>query len=419
MRKGLFKKVRILFVTPYIPSRIRVRPFNLIKQLSTVHEISLVSLLVEDYERAIVKSIEEYCVSVDLVPLPKWQSYANCLLALPTLTPLRVAYYRSPAFVRRIKEVIHRQKIEVVHGELIKVVPALKGVLADENIPVLYDSVDCISSFLQQELDTARIPLKKAFVYSELLKMRRYEQRELVDFDQLIITSAFDQEQLGRLTGQPQNIQVVSNCVDSDYFAPWTGPRTADSLVFCAKLDYFPNAQAILHFCEKTLPLIWKQRPQVRLTIVGSNPPPAVRALATDERITVTGYVPDTRPYLGTASVALAPLLVAAGTQFKILEALAMSTPTVTAPRCCHALGAQDGVHLLVAEGPQSYADAIVRLLDDPQLAQRLGKAGRLFVTEHYSWASAASILDRLYNSIAAARRGMSLHQRTRMEIAK
>src|SRR5947209_1182895 len=124
--------VRILFVTPYVPSRIRVRPFNLIKKLSTTHEISLVSLLVEEYEREMVKDVEQYCVSVDLVPLSKWQAYTNCLLALPTLTPLRVAYYRSPLLVHRIKEVIHRQNIDVVHGELIKVVPTLRDMLAQD-----------------------------------------------------------------------------------------------------------------------------------------------------------------------------------------------------------------------------------------------------------------------------------------------
>ncbi len=395
--------MRILFITPYVPSLIRVRPFNLIKSLSVMHEISLVSLLVEGYEQAMVKEIEQYCVSVDLVPLPTWQAYANCLQALPTLMPLRVAYYRSPSFVRRIKEVIHRQNIDVVHGELIKVVPALKAALADENIPILYDSVDCISWFLQQEFETMRNPLKKAFIYSELEKMRRYEQRTLVDFDQLVITTSSDRDKLATLTGQAQNIEVVSNGVDIDYFTPWNGPRLADSLVFCAKLDYFPNAQAILHFCEQTLPLIWKHCPQVRLTIVGNNPPQAVRALTVDERITVTGYVPDTRPYLGTASVVIAPLLVVAGMQNKVLEALAMGMPTITTPRCSRTLGAEGGAHLLEAEEPQAFAKAVVKLLDNPQLAQQLGKAGRQFVAEHYSWASAANTLNRLYHSTVNA----------------
>jgi sugar transferase (PEP-CTERM/EpsH1 system associated) len=394
--------VRILFVIPHVPSLIRPRSFNLIKSLSRMHDISLVALLVDDYEQAMVQKIEQYCVSVDLVPLPRWQAYANCLLALPTLTPLRIAYYRSPAFVQRIKEVMHRQRIDIIHGELVKVAPALKVVLAEEHIPVLFDSVDCTSWFLQQQMRTTANTFKKAFVYSELQKMRRYERLELAGFDQLIITSASDRDRLATLTGQKPNIQIVSNCVDTDYFSPWAAPRAANALVFCAKLDYLPNTQAILHFCKNILPLIWCRYPDVRLTIVGNNPPQSVRALENDKRIAVTGYVPDTRPYLGTATVALAPLLVASGTQNKVLEALSMSTPMVTTPYCSCALGTQDNVHLLVAEEPQAYADAIVKLLNDPQLAQRLGQAGRQFVVENYSWSGAVHTLNELYNSIVA-----------------
>lgn len=395
--------MRILFVTPYVPSRIRVRPFNLIKLLSKTHEIALISLVVDDYERELVRDIEQYCVSVDLVELPKWQAYARCLLALPTAMPLRVAYYHSPAFARRIEEVISSQKIDAVHGELIKVVPTLKSALEDENMPVLYDSVDCISWYLRQMLDTARNPLKKAFIYGELLKMRRFEQTALADFDQLIISSAFDRDRLGELIGSPRAIEVVSNGVDTDFFTARSYARTADSLVFCAKLDYFPNAQAILYFCENILPLVWQKCPRARLTIVGSNPPKAVSALTADGRITVTGYVPDIRPYLGAASVALAPLLVAAGTQFKVLEALSMGAPMVTTPRCARALGAEDGVHLLVADEPQTFADAVVRLLNDAEYAGQLGRAGRQFVIERYSWTRAVENLSRLYDAITLA----------------
>ncbi len=394
--------MRILYVTPYVPSRIRVRPFNLIKQLANAHDIALVSLVADDYERELVKDIEPYCASVDLVELPKWGAYARCLLALPTAMPLRVAYYRSPGFAQRIKEVISRQKIDVAHGELIKVVPSLKAALSGEQIPMLFDSVDCISWYLRQTLDTARNPLTKAFIYTELLKMRRYEQRALGDFERLVISSAHDRQRLGELIGEPHKIEVVSNSVDTDYFAASSETRTPGTLVFCAKLDYFPNAQAILHFCENILPLIWQQRPRVRLSIVGNNPPPTVRALEIDGRITVTGYVPDIRPYLAKAAVALAPLLVAAGTQFKVLEALSMGAPMVTIPRCAAALGAEDGVHLLAAEAgeAQAFADAVIYLLDNPAYAAQLGRAGRQFVTERYSWASSTEILNRLYETI-------------------
>lgn len=396
--------MRILFVTPYVPSRIRVRPFNLIKSLSSVHEVSLVSLLCDEYEREMVRDVAKYCASVDLLPLPKSQAYKNCLLALPTLTPLRVAYYKLPAFVERIKQVIHERHIEVVHGELIKVVPTLRTVLAQANIPLLYDSVDCISWYLQQQYNSARSPLKKAFVYSELKKMRRYERQSLAAFDQVVITSGHDRDYLIGLGEQPSHIKVVANGVDIEYFLPPVSPRENDLLVFCAKLDYYPNSQAIVHFCREILPLIWESRPQVRLAIVGNNPPQSVRELSADERIEVTGYVPDIRPYLGKASVALAPLQVAAGMQNKVLEALAMGSPVVATPGSCRSLQVKHETHLLIAEGARSYADAVLRLLENLRLAQDLGNAGRYYVEQYHSWIAAANTLSNLYSLIATAR---------------
>ncbi|HZO75485.1 MAG TPA: glycosyltransferase [Ktedonobacteraceae bacterium] len=389
--------MRVLFVTPYVPSRIRVRPFHFIQSLAPSHEISLVSLVCDRYEEELAGQVAQYCASIELVRLPKWQAYANCLRALPSSLPLRVAYYQSPALIERVLWVIRKRKIEVVHGELIKVMPALHTVLARERVPVLYDSVDCISSYLEQQWRSSGNPLHKAFVYTELRKMRRYEQRSLRVLDQVVITSPYDRERLIALGEDGEHIQVVPNGVDTTYFAPLPVSQERDSLVFCAKMDYYPNAQAMLNFCREVLPLIWKARPGVRLTIVGNRPPQAVRELRADPRIAVTGFVPDIRPYLSRASVALAPLLVAAGIQNKVLEALAMGTPVVATPGSCRSLQVQHQRHLLIAEGAQAYANAILRLLEDPALARQLAAEGRQYVEQHYSWQAATTLLGELY----------------------
>ena len=373
-----------------------MRPFSLIKSLSSMHEISLVSLLCDPYEQELGKDVVRYCASIDYVPHPKWQAYANCVRAFPTPMPLRVAYYRSPAFTRRILQVIHERHIDVIHGELIKVVPALRAVLSREQIPILYDSVDAISSYLFQQWSSTTNLLQKGFVYTELKKMCRYEVQSLTAFDQVIITSSYDRDYLAQLGGL-QHIQVIPNGIDTEYFIPPKVPRESDSLVFCSKLDYYPNSQAILNFCDKVLPLIWQQRPQVRLTIVGNNPPEAVLRLSVDERITVTGYVPDIRPYLGNASVVLAPLLMAAGIQNKVLEALAMGAPTVATPLACRSLDTEHGKHLLIAEEAEAYAGAVLRLLEDAQLAGSLSQAGRQFVERYHSWPEIARQLTILY----------------------
>ena len=392
--------MRVLYVTPYVPSRIRVRPYQLIKALSHTHEISLVSLLCDDYEREMVEAIAHNCVSVDFISLPKWQAYANCLKALPTLTPLRVAYYQSSSFVQQLRQVIHKHKIEVIHGELIKVAPMLRMIQQQEHIPIIYDAVDCISFYLKQQWASAGNRFKRAFIYSELKKMEHFEPHLLSAFEHVVITSVYDKQLLQALSEQLEHIHVVPNGVDTEYFTPRSQARIADSLIFCAKLDYYPNAQAILLFCQQILPLVWQQRPQVRLTIVGNNPPPAVRALSVDKRIVVTGYVPDIRPYLASAAVALSPLVVAAGMQNKVLEALAMGTPMVATPGSCRSLQTAHEKHLLVAEGPQAFAHAIVRLLENPQLAEELGTAGRQYVVEKHSWWQAARTLSTLYQSV-------------------
>ena len=394
--------MRILFVTPYVPSPIRVRPFNLIKSLSALHDISLVPLVCDEYEREMLQDIANYCISVDPVYLPKWLAYANCLQALPTMTPLRVAYYKSSEFARRIVQVMNEWAIDVVHAELIKSVPALQAVLAQENIPVLFDAVDCISAYLEQQCKLARSPLEKAFIYTELKKMRRYEPRVLSALNRVVITSAYDRDYLIALGEQPDHIQVVKNGVDTEYFTPPTSLREKDSLVFCAKLDYYPNSQAIVDFCQNVLPLIWKRRPQVRLTIVGNGPPASVHALSVDNRISVIGYVPDTRPYLGGASVALAPLKVAVGIQNKVLEALAMGTPLVATPASCRALQVSHGKHLLMVEEKQAFAEAVLKLLEDPFLAQNLGIAGRQYMKEHHGWMDAANTLSDLYHELVS-----------------
>lgn len=395
--------MRILYLTPYVPSRIRVRPFNLIKALSASHEISLVSLMCDEYERGLVHEVAEYCASVDLVPLPRYRSYMNCLFGLPKPLPLRVAYYKSSALEQCVRRVISERAIDVVHGELIKIAPLLLKIVREEKVATLFDSVDCISWYLQQQWNTLRNPLRKAFVYSEMKKMRRFERSALASFDLTVITSAHDRDCLASLGVESQNIAIMPNGVDTEYFTPPVSPRQEDTLVFCAKLDYYPNSHAIMHFCREILPRIWKRRPGVRLRLVGNNPPEVVRNLASDERISVTGYVPDIRPYLGGASVALAPLHVAAGMQNKVLEALATGTPMVATPGSCRSLLVKDGVHLLVAEEDQAFADAVLRLLEDRQLAQELGWAGRQFVVQNYSWIEAAKNLSYLYREITAA----------------
>jgi hypothetical protein len=161
-------------------------------------------------------------------------------------------------------------------------------------------------------------------------------------------------------------------------------------------MDYYPNQESMFDFCQRTLPRLQSRRPSLKLLIVGADPTPAVLRLADLPGVTVTGSVPDVRPYLRRSALMIAPLNIARGTQNKILEAMAMGVPVVTSRIAAAGVDATDGQHFLAASTPEEYVDAIMRVIDDPQLRQRLSIAGRERMLTHHDWARSMSRLDKI-----------------------
>jgi sugar transferase (PEP-CTERM/EpsH1 system associated) len=189
------------------------------------------------------------------------------------------------------------------------------------------------------------------------------------------------------------------NGVDTEYFRPTDDPYDRDAMVFMGRMDYFPNQQCIIDFCRTTLPLIRQRRPTATLAIVGAEPSPAVRALGRQPGIAVTGSVPDVRPHVRRAAVAVAPLRIARGTQNKILEAMAMGVPTVASVTAAKGVDAEPGRHLLTASSPAEYAGAIVALMQDPEARQAYAGAGRARMLSHHQWSRSMAVLEDLLAS--------------------
>jgi glycosyltransferase involved in cell wall biosynthesis len=147
-------------------------------------------------------------------------------------------------------------------------------------------------------------------------------------------------------------------------------------------------------FCAEVLPRLRAQRPSLKLQIVGADPSPAVRRLGQLPGVTVTGSVPDVRPYATRATLTVAPLRIARGTQNKILEAMAMGVPVVTTTVAAGGVDAVPGEHLLTADTPQQACAAILNVLDDPAERARLARAGRERVLSHHAWPSSMRRLD-------------------------
>jgi glycosyltransferase involved in cell wall biosynthesis len=191
--------------------------------------------------------------------------------------------------------------------------------------------------------------------------------------------------------------------VDLEAFRPNDAPTDPQSLVFVGTMNYRPNADAVIYLASQILPEIWKTRPQVTLTVVGQTPPEEVQRLA-GPRITITGWVDDVRPYIDRAAVVVTPVRIGSGTRLKVLEALAMGKALVSTPLGCEGIAVEDGEHVLLADNPVELAQRVVRLLDDPALAIRLGMQGRALVERSYGWRAVVDDLDALHSQLLETR---------------
>jgi glycosyltransferase involved in cell wall biosynthesis len=162
----------------------------------------------------------------------------------------------------------------------------------------------------------------------------------------------------------------------------------------------------VLHLVEDIMPYVWAECPEAKVCIVGQNPPGEIKRLGIHHapRVVVTGTVPDVRPYRHRAAAAAVSLTYGAGSQFKVMEAMACATPVVATPQAVSALDVEPDEQVLVADGAAAFANAILRLLHDRALAERLGKAGRRYVEAHHDWNVIAAQLELIYEEVLATR---------------
>jgi sugar transferase (PEP-CTERM/EpsH1 system associated) len=393
--------MRILFLAPYPPSLIRVRPFNWIKHLAAQgHEITLLALVGSAQEAADLNAVARYCHRAEGIPFPRWRPVWNLLLALPQPSlPLQAAYTSSPAMMRRVRQTLRRNAFDIVHIEHLRSTTFARAI---NGVPTVWDSVDCISLLFERTLRGGPTLGSRLMARADLARTRRYESRQVGQYAVTLVTSPEDRAALQNLAQQrghhtANDIVVLPNGVDLAYFAPQELPRQPDRVIFTGKMSYHANVAAAVHLGQEIMPRIWQVRPDVRLQIVGKDPVPAVRALADDKRIMVTGYVPDMRPFLASAAVATTPIRYGVGIQNKVLEAMAMRTPVVTAPQARTALLAREEEHFLIGESADDFAIQVIRLLNDRELAAQIGAAGRQYVEEHHDWNHLAARLEQVY----------------------
>ena len=236
---------------------------------------------------------------------------------------------------------------------------------------------------------------------------RWIERSTLPAFDAVTTVAQADGDQMQRLAPDAR-IHVIPTGVDGTFFDCRSNGKVATeppTLTFVGAMSYPPNIAAVLTFVHEVLPRVRQRYPEVRFTVVGRDPDERIRALGSTPGVEVTGFVQDVRPYLAEAAVVVLPMVSGSGIKNKAMEAFAMGRPVVATSLGVAGVEAEPGRDLLVADEPAAFADAVVRLIADPQVAARLGAAGRRLVEERYTWDECARRYDEVYRQLASASR--------------
>lgn len=407
--------MKILFIVPNPPSLVRVRPYNLIRYLAARgHEITLATLWSSADEWQDIERLQADGFRVLAAPLGKKQILWNLLEAAFTGKPLQASYCASAELRDLLTQNLNGSKpgrhkpFDVIHVEHLRGAQYglfVQQLAARSAIPVVWDSVDCISHLFEQAATRSRSQVGRIMARLELGRTQRYEGWLTHRFDQVLVTSAVDKKALDRLSsgnGQESRetppVTVLPNGVDLDYFTPQVNGRDRGTILLSGKMSYHANLTAAFYLIEEIMPAIWQRLPHARAVIAGKDPPPALqKAAETAPNVHITGTVPDLRPYLQNATVAVSPILYGAGIQNKVLEAMACGTPTIASAQAVSALSVQDGKHLLLAHNTEGFIHHLLHLLTDRVSQQCLSVGGRAYVEEFHSWDRITSKLEELY----------------------
>jgi len=269
------------------------------------------------------------------------------------------------------------------------------------NVIVPYESY---SLWLERAAAEARGVGARLVTWLRRHMARGFESWMFDGFDRTVVLTDRDADALCALNPRLPLV-TIPNGVDVDYFTP-TGYEPAEpALLFSGNYDYAPNLDAALRLARDIFPRVQARAPAARLLLVGGNPPPALLACAS-EAITVTGRVPDIRPYFEEALIFVSPLRLGAGIKNKVLEALAMGVPVVATPLSCDGIPVVAGEHVLFGETDEELVSGVLHLIEDGQQRQALRQAGRQLIEEHFTWQRVASQYEALYRAIIAERRG-------------
>ncbi len=406
---------RILFLTQVLPypldSGAKIRAYYVLRHLVSQHEVTLVSFVRADDRPEHTAHLERFCRAVYTVPMQRsrLRDARALLVALfsgQSMVIVRDEIGKMRATLRRLVE---EETFDIVHADQTSM--AQYALYAKSRVPnpgsqqtvrLVLDAHNALCRIPERLAVQERNPFKRLLLQREAHALMRYEVDICQSFDHVVFVAEQDrqaiQEQISNLKSQFTNIPI---CVDPEERPLLERVPYPRAITYLGTMFWPPNVEGVLWFAQEVFSRVLAQVPEAQLIIIGKNPPPEVQKLKTqDPNVEITGYVEDPAPYLAETAAFIVPLHSAGGMRVKILDAWCWGVPIISTSIGAEGIAVQHGHNILVADTAEAFAQAVVRVLQEPTLGERLRENGWRWVQERYNWRRVYGEWDEVYQRL-------------------
>ena len=412
---------QILFLSQLVPYPLdagpKVRSYYVLRHLAQKHQVTLLAFSRPDDSPANIKHLLDFCEEIHLITIHRNLYHNIQALAESLFTRKSFIIWRDyvPEMARTIDNLIKTKQFDAIHTDQLWMAQyALRAKKVAPNVKLLLDEHNACFQIWKRLAVRERNPLKRWLYKREGNRLREYEAYACSQFDHIVTVTEEDSNTLRSLVVSRNKHSVKSGsmetctrfstipiCVDTQSIFPVQPISGSLDVLHMGTMFWMPNIEGVLWFAHQVWPKVIAQIPQATFTIVGKNSPAEIRELSKNGNnrlsIQVTGYVPNPQPYLEKAGVFIVPLLSGSGMRVKIIDAWRWGLPIVSTSIGAEGIRCVSGENILIADGSQAFAQAVVKILMEPSLAKKLRLNGRHWVEENYNWRTEYSAWDSFY----------------------
>ena len=394
--------MHILQLTPQFPfppdSGGRVGIFNSLKYLSRRHSITLLSFVTGETGHY-VSNLEPYCDRIVTVRHPTGSSIPGMLKNVVSPRPYTIDKFAAAEMAKQVRQCTEAGQVDLVHIDHLHMAQYVHAL--PPGLPVILREHNVESVIMRRFAAQASNPFVKAYTSLQAHRLHRYEAGICPRFDRCVTVTGVDGRTLQQMAPGAR-VEVIPSGVDTEQFYPAVFPVEPETyrLVTTGDYSWAPTAAGLEYFVREVYPHIRLVIPEMRLSVVGRQPPASVARMTQENGIDILGRVDDVRPEILRGSVFVVPTRIGSGIRLKILEAMALHRPVVSTSIGCEGIEALPDEHILVADEPRAFAASVVRLLRDREQANRLATAAARLIEQRYAWPSIESQFDDLYRTV-------------------